>query len=269
MNNQSFYLSTIADVTEDERTLDIAYRFYTAPLASKHGLGLELAEYCISANMEDDTAVRPHFDRNVLSNQNLLMHAPYNELLPHAIDPAAERLAYERYSKAYEIAVKNGCKKLIVHLNYCETLYHPLWVVPRQISFWKRFLSEHKGDVQICLENVIEQSPELFKRIIDGTGEERLQMCLDVGHANLTPLAPEKWIQECAGYISHFHLHNNAGKAALSGAGDTHSDLDKGSIPMRELLDRANTLTPNASFTLECYSFEGSIDWLKKEGFIK
>ena len=60
-----------------------------------------------------------------------------------------------------------------------------------------------------------------------------------------------------------------AGKAALSGAGDTHSDLDKGSIPMRELLERANNLTPNASYTLECYSFEESIDWLKKEGFIK
>ena len=38
MNNQSFYLSTVADVTEDERTLDIAYRFYTAPLAEEHGL---------------------------------------------------------------------------------------------------------------------------------------------------------------------------------------------------------------------------------------
>ncbi len=269
MNNQSFYLSTIADVTEDERTLDIAYRFYTAPLAEEHSLGLELAEYCISANMEDDTFVRPHFERNVSANRNLLMHAPYNELLPHAIDPAAERLAYKRYSQAYEIAVRNGCKKLIVHLNYCETLYHPLWVVPRQIDFWQRFLKEHEGDVQICLENVIEQSPELFKRIIDGVGDVRLKMCLDVGHANLTPVTPVKWLEECAGYISHFHLHNNAGKAGPSGAGDTHSALFDGTIPMRDLLHLAETQTKNATYTLECYSYEESIDWLIKEGFIK
>ena len=102
MNRKRFFLSTIADVCEDETSFAIRYEPRTADLAAQCGFGLELAEYCLSDNMDDDSAVRAHFERNVRRAKHRVMHAPFNELLPHAIDKKVARVAEERLSRAWE-----------------------------------------------------------------------------------------------------------------------------------------------------------------------
>ena len=64
------------------------------------------------------------------------------------------------------------------------------------------------------------------------------------------------WLEVCAPYISHFHIHNN------DGSWDTHSALDQGTIPMREFINRAETLCPDATFTLELMEAAPSVRWL-------
>ena len=270
MDKRSFYLSTISDVTEDEATLGIAYRPVTAAVAQKYGLGLELAEYCISSNMDDDTPVRAHFEYNVSAAERRLFHAPYNELLPHAIDEHVRAVAYERYSAAYRLCEDAGCAKFIAHVNYTDTLYHPLWVVPRQVEFWKRFLEEHPGRAVICLENVSEKDPQVILDIISSVNDPRLRMCLDIGHANLTPLDPLEWIRRCAPCVSHYHAHNNKGCAsgAPTMVDDTHSALGNGVIPMEQAFGLIMELTPQATVTLETYALEDSVNWLAERGFI-
>ncbi len=86
-----FYISTIAPDA--------------AEVARSHGFGLEIEEYCTAWNMDDefpetDTQVR----EKLLGVENKVLHAPFNELFPCAIDPKVRALAAERYRQAIALA---------------------------------------------------------------------------------------------------------------------------------------------------------------------
>lgn len=269
MNRDSFYLSTIYDVVGDDTGAGLRYLYRTEPIALANGMGLELAEYCISDNLDDDTDVREHFLYNAAAVRNKVLHAPYNELYPHAIDKKVAQVAYDRYDRAYGIANAVGCTKMIVHAGFVPQLYYPIWFKERQVDFWKAFLEKHPGPMEICLENVLEQIPDLVTDIIYHVGSERLRMCLDVGHANLTDLPPMEWLKRAGSYISHLHIHNNAGRGGGAAAsGDTHCALNRGTIPMKELLNFVRDSIPNATITLETAELEESVNWLKSEGYV-
>lgn len=231
-----------------------------AAVARKYGLGLEIAEYCTAWNMDDefvrtDMAVREKLD----GIQNRVLHAPFNELFPCAIDRKARELAAYRYRQAVDLAKQYGAAKVIIHGGYNPKIYYPCWYIEQSVLFWKDFLKENPG-VQIVLENVLEEEPTMLRDIIKGVNSPKLRMCLDVGHVNAYSKVPVMdWLETCAPYIEHFHIHNN------DGSWDTHSALDQGSIPMKELLTKAEALCPDATFTLELMEAESSVRWLLEE----
>ena len=231
-----------------------------AAVARKYGLGLEIAEYCTAWNMDDefvrtDMAVREKLD----GIQNRVLHAPFNELFPCAIDRKARELAAYRYRQAVDLAKQYGAAKVIIHGGYNPKIYYPCWYIEQSVLFWKDFLKENPG-VQIVLENVLEEEPTMLRDIIKGVNSPKLRMCLDVGHVNAYSKVPVMdWLETCAPYIEHFHIHNN------DGSWDTHSALDQGSIPMKELPTKAEALCPDATFTLELMEAESSVRWLLEE----
>lgn len=268
-----YYLSTISDVDFEvcNETEKITYKERTAKIAKQYQMGLELAEFCISENLEEKYCeVLPHFEYNRNSVDAVVLHAPYNELYPHAIDKAASELAYRRYQQIWEICKKYQIPKIIIHGNYVPSLYFPEWFKARNIEFWKRFLSEQKENITVCIENVMEPTPDLITDIIKVVDSSRLRMCLDVGHANLTDIKPEIWLRECAECISHYHIHNNYGPGGYGKASqaDLHLGLGKGIIDMKAMLMLAEELTPSATASVESYETEESAAWLKGNGFI-
>ena len=269
-----YYLSTIADVTEEE-TADggwrLVYTDRTAQLAASCGLGIEIAEFCISENMDNKyEEVLPHVLKNAAASLDKTLHAPYNELYPMAIEPLLVEVTYKRYAQSLEYCRRFGASKLIVHANYVPEIYYPGWFVSRHIEFWKRFLAEQEGDIEICLENVMEEDPELILGILRAVDDPRLRMCLDVGHANLTPVAPADWLKACAPFISHYHIHNNFGppKEGRKSLGDRHLSPGNGSIDMESFLRLAEELTPDATAAIESYELEEGVEWLKEKGFL-
>ena len=273
-SSMKFYLSTLADIVEEtpeDKWEKLVYIDYTAPLVKANGLGIEIAEFCISENMDDKFEdVLPHVIRNVEATPDITLHAPHNELFPAAIEPLLVELAYKRYEQSLAYCKRFGASKMVVHANYVQELYWPEWFVSRTVDFWKRFLAKHDDDIVICMENVYEEDPELILEVIRQVDDPRLRMCLDVGHANTTALAPIEWLKTCAPYISHYHLHNNFGapEGGRKGAGDTHFSLGNGNIDMAALLNLAGELTPDATATVESYDQEDSVRWLKENGFI-
>lgn len=250
MNAEKFYISTIAaDAPE---------------LARRHGLGLEIAEYCTAYNMderfaENDAAV----SEKLAGVARRTLHAPFNELFPCAIDPRARDLARERYTQALGLAVGYGAGKLIIHGGFNPYLYFPEWYVAQSAPFWREFMRAVPQGLEICLENVTEPAPELLCDIIAAVDDPRLKLCLDVGHANAySKIPPMKWLETCAPYIGHFHIHNNPGDW------DTHAALDEGSIPVAELLAAADRLCPQATLALEVMEARRSVDWLCSIGAI-
>ena len=180
MNNtirpDRLFLSTIADDAPET--------------ARAFGVGLELAEYCMASNMDvdfdaTDVAVRTKIE----GLQSVMLHAPFNELCPSAIDPIILDVAKKRYAQAYELARYYGIRRMVVHSGFIPLVYFPGYFTERSVQFWRDYLKTLPGDFTIMLENVLEDSPDMLIDIVKGVGDPRFRLCLDIGHANITKRA--------------------------------------------------------------------------------
>ena len=249
MTKDKLYLSTIDGNAQE--------------IARGHGFGLEIAEYCTAWNMDEkfletDTAVR----QKLTGIQNRILHAPFNELFPCAIDPKARALAADRYRQAIGLARDYGATKVVIHGGYNPRIYYPVWYVEQSVLFWKAFLEEDLG-VEIVLENVLEETPDMLLNIVKGVGEPRLKLCLDVGHVNAYSSVPVmEWLAQWAPWVSHFHIHNNDGSA------DQHEALANGTVPVKDLFAHAEFMCPDATCTLELIEGESSVRWLKENDLL-
>ena len=249
MRREKIYISTIS--TDAVR------------VAQAYGLGLEIAEYCTAWNMDEKfVGVDGVVKKKLEGISESLLHAPYNELFPCAIDKKARELAAYRYRQAIDLAKRYGAKKVIIHGGYNPRIYFPVWYVEQSIAFWKAFLEEDPG-VQIVLENVLEEDPQWLLDIVKSVNDPRLRLCLDIGHVNAYSALPVMdWLEMWAPYISHFHIHNN------DGSRDQHNALTDGTIPMVQLLSRAQELCPEATYTLELMKDKPSVEWLAENNWI-
>ena len=249
MRKELFYLSTISP---------------DAPcVAREYGFGLELAEFCTAWNMDEkfihvDSVVKKKLEGIPRS----LLHAPYNELFPCAIDKKARALAAERYRQATDLATRYGSRKVIIHGGYNPRIYFPVWYVKQSVLFWQDFLRSDPG-VEIVLENVLEDDPRWLLDIVAGVDDPRLRLCLDIGHVNAYSSVPlTDWLVLWAPYLSHLHIHNN------DGSRDAHNALNEGTIPIKELLLQAQHLCPDATYTLELMNDAPSVVWLQENDLI-
>ena len=249
MDKQKLYISTIASDA--------------VRVAKEYGLNLEIAEFCTAWNMDEEFAViDPVVQKKLASNPKNLLHAPYNELFPCAIDKKARALAAERYRHAITLAKGYGSEKVIIHGGYQTMMYFPVWYTEQSILFWREFLNEDPG-VEIVLENVLEEEPDWLLDIIKAVAHPRLRMCLDIGHVNAYSGIPVmEWLERCAPYISHFHIHNN------DGSRDEHRALNEGTIPIKGLLLQTQHLCPDATYTLELMNDAPSVVWLQENDLI-
>ena len=89
LNKERIYLSTIAsDAAETARSW---------------GLNLEIAEFCTAWNMDRKfPAVDRRVQEAIRGVGSLLLHAPFNELFPCAIDPKARELAADRFRQKHQ-----------------------------------------------------------------------------------------------------------------------------------------------------------------------
>ena len=216
-------------------------------LAKQHGLGIEIAEFCTPWFLDTDFAeIDPKIREKLACSDRFVLHAPFSELFPCAIDPKVRAIAAERYRQVIRVADGYGIRKIVVHGGYNPRIYFPIWYTEQSVLFWKEFVQEIPEDMVFCLENVFEEAPAMLTQIVRQLNDPRIRMCLDVGHVNAYSTdTVEQWLESCAPYLSHFHIHNNDGTA------DCHCALFEGTIPMRVFLYRAEQLCPNATFTLE------------------
>ena len=233
--------------------------------AARHGLGLEIAEYCTASNLDAPIPqVLAAAESHRQAASRFVFRAPFNELCPAANDPLAVDLTRRRYRQALAAARDWGCRVMIVHTGFIPLVYFPEWFVEKSVTFWQAFLRVVPEDMTLCLENVMEPSPRIPVDIVRQVADPRLRLCLDVGHANTevsrTPVM--EWVEQCRPYLRHLHLHNNAG------GWDLHDPLDRGTVPMEEVL-RTLAGERHLSYTLETLQAEENVLWLQDKGFLE
>lgn len=230
-------------------------------LAKKYGLGLEIAEFCTPWFLDSEFEQTDRLVREKLGcSDRFVLHAPFSELFPCAIDPKVRAVAAERYRQVIQVAQGYGIHKIVVHGGYNPRIYFPVWYTEQSVQFWKGFVSEIPENMVFCLENVFEEEPAMLTEIVRQMDDRRIRLCLDVGHANAySTLGWRSWLEECADVTEHIHIHNNDGDR------DSHSRLWEGSLPMKELLAVVEQVCPRATVTLELMGAEESVKWLMEE----
>ena len=248
MKKERLFLSTIADDA--------------VQTAREFGLGVELAQFCLAENMDKTPPdVQASLDA-ALEVPRRVLHAPFAELCPAAIDPLVRAVTRRRFLQAAALAKRYGAEKMVVHSGFIPLVYYPEWFAPQSAAFWREFLNDVDG-LTLCVENVMETSPDVLRQIAEQVNDPRLRICFDVGHAfcQSGELAP--WLDALAPYISHVHLHNNHGSF------DEHLGLPDGTLDMAAVIRQLEALAPQATYTLEVRSVRASVEWLLKEGLLE
>lgn len=235
-------------------------------LAAEYGIGLELAEFCEARQLDapDDTLMASVRRKTAMAPAGVF-HAPFSELCPAAIDPLVRQVTLHRYRQSVTLARELGIRRVVIHSGFVPIVYFREWFVPESVKFWRAFLEELPRDMEILLENVMEEEPTLLRDIVAEVNDPRFRLCLDVGHANdfLSKTPVMEWIETCAPWIGHVHLHNN------EGGWDTHSPLGEGTIPMEDVIDALERMCPGVSYTLENMDAAPSLLWLQEKGFLE
>ena len=247
MKKERLFLSTIADDA--------------VQTAREFGLGVELAQFCLAENMDKTPPdVQASLDA-ALEVPRRVFHAPFAELCPAAIDPLVRAVTRRRFLQAAALAKRYGAEKMVVHSGFIPLVYYPEWFAPQSAAFWREFLNDVDG-LTLCVENVMETSPDALRQIAEQVNDPRLRICFDVGHAfcQSGELAP--WLDALAPYSSHVHLHNNHGTF------DEHLGLPDGTLDMATVIRQLEALAPQATYTLEVRSARASVEWLLKEGLL-
>lgn len=234
-----------------------------APLARTHGLGLELAEFCTAANLDENLAEwLPVAEQRMKCAGRFVFHAPFAELYPAAIDPQARKVALDRFNQAYARMAALGIKRMVAHSGFLPYVYYPVWQVSQSVAFWREFLADKPDDFELLLENVLDDTPDMLREILDGIDDPRAGVCLDVGHAHVAavsriPLA--QWIDALRPHIRHVHLHDN------DASFDLHAPLGQGTIDIPSVI---SALPETCTVTLENMDAAPSLRWLEKNGYL-
>lgn len=176
----------------------------------------------------------------------IVFHAPVSMFNPSK-DAIIREIVTKQTLQTIKVAKKFNSKRIIFHTGYYSGIKSKQYLndfIRNEIDFF----SNINTDVEIALENVFEETPLIFKRIISGLYNKNIRMCLDIGHANLySNVGLKKWINILGKEISHLHIHNNYKKY------DDHSI--KGSINVKNIIEyiKKKKLINNCNFSLEIF----------------
>lgn len=233
-------------------------------LAQAHGLGLELVEFCTAVNLDENF---DHWDalasRRMAHASRWILHAPFAELSPCAIDPLVRQVARRRLLQTAQLCIRYGISRMVVHSGFIPHIYFPEWFVEQSALFFRDLLAQLPASFQLLIENVLDPDPHPLLEMVDAIGDPRVGLCLDVGHAHASSSVPvEDWLDALAPRLWHLHIHDN------DGTFDAHLPPGQGSIGFPGLFERIFSRAPRATVTCECPDATGCIRQLQAYGLL-
>lgn len=236
----------------------------------KNKLNIEINHTCISEDLDEENRSRLladiRRDMTECGARRTILHGPFTEIIPAAIDHKAREFAMERLEQSYQVASAVGAESMIVHTGYIPFMYFKEWQAEKSAIFWQKFIADKSPDFRLYVENVLEDEPYMLADMMQQIEDPRIGICLDVGHAlaaghSTVPI--ETWIEVLGQYIGHFHIHNNCGDS------DSHSPLGQGLLDFRSIFAAAEAhCCPDVTFTIESRECAPSVKWLIDEGYL-
>ncbi|MDD4492886.1 MAG: sugar phosphate isomerase/epimerase [Eubacteriales bacterium] len=194
--------------------------------------------------------------KNVLdayaTTDNYSVHGVFIDINYSGGDPLIFEVSKKRIIQCAQNAKKLNINKMILHtcffpiLTETDMLYD-IWCED-SANFLIRIAEQY--DMELFIENVLDISPFVLHKLMQKANNERIGVCLDVGHANLTKTPIAEWVRVLHPYIKYFHLSDN------NGVFDEHLALGDGNIDFEELGQLIKQYGIKADYTLEVAGLE-------------
>lgn len=236
------------------------------PIIKELEIGMESNHFCISKSLDEEVVDRTIFQIKqdmkfcgITDPKKVFVHGPFTEIYPQGIDRSIVQAGKKRLEQAFEVCMRLGLKRMVVHSGFLPIMYFDTWHIERSVDFWSEYMRNKPADFNIFIENVFDPDPAPLVEIVEKIDDPRVKLCLDVGHANAVTLDKSVycWIKSMGRHIGHFHLHNNDGTC------DSHDPIDKGSLDMEKLLAYMDDYCDkDATVTVESRRTGDEIKWL-------
>ena len=228
-------------------------------LVTETGTGVESIDFSISDNLDHLGRTIERYQKKLeeMGNPPLTLHGPFLDLNPAAFDSLIREVTMKRFTQCYQAGLELGAKKIVYHSGMIPCVYYREGWADQVSRFFTEFL-EDKDDLEIVMENVLDEDWRLLLDVYKQVDHPKFKLCLDMGHAHCYSEIPVmEWAEELSPYISHVHVHDNAGDR------DSHLGLGKGTLPYHEVL-KLLPVSKERTWTIECSHKEDVLLCLQK-----
>lgn len=205
-------------------------------LAEQYNLGFEFNDFFAPA-MLDDESLTEQTVQHYMDSEDLpcyrTSHGAFLDVTIFSDDMAIYKASDYRVEQSLCIAQKLGAKGVIFHTNYITNFlsdtYRDGWV-KKNIEYWRKKAEQYK-DINIYIENMFDDTPELISRLGEGMmGIANFGLCFDYAHAQVfgNPEEIGTWVKMLSPYVKHIHINDNDLKK------DLHLAVGDGCIDWQE-----------------------------------
>ncbi|MBR3260386.1 MAG: hypothetical protein IKF95_03460 [Firmicutes bacterium] len=148
---------------------NIKDKLYVATFCEKYreaikdyNVGMEINHTCISHLLDEEGNKREkligNIDRDIKASEptHVMIHGPFTEIIPAAIDHRFRELGMKRVNQAYDVAAHFGLKKMVVHTGWMPFMYFKSYQAEKGAEFWQEFMADKPSDFILAVENVLD-----------------------------------------------------------------------------------------------------------------
>lgn len=233
-------------------------------LAEREGLLYEAIEFFMPHVLADHTLAEAAELWYRGSGRVRALHGAFIDVNPASNDPQVRKISQRRCIESCALARKLGATHLVFHSSCFPILrgaYLDNWSA-QCAQFYTELACEH--DLTICVENSHDVDPTPLCALMGRVTDERVRVCLDLGHANCSESPLEEWFDRLAPYIAYLHLSDNMGRF------DDHLPLGSGTVDWKTAHSLWRQLDRVLPATLEVggvAGVEASLAYLTENGY--
>lgn len=118
-------------------------------IIKEFGIGMESNHFCISERLDDHVVEETISEVNrdmrfcdIADLRKVLVHGPFTEIYPQAIDHLIAESGRKRLDSAFEACRRLGLNRMVVHSGFLPIMYFDTWHVERSVEFWGEYMRD-------------------------------------------------------------------------------------------------------------------------------
>ena len=233
-------------------------------LAEKEDLYYEALDFSTQPALTEGGLFEEYREWYSSNKRTSSVHGCFIDVNPASGDPAFRDLSKRRCEESCRTASLIGAKIVVFHSScfpFLRGIYLDVWV-KRCADFYLEMAERYK--VSIFIENSMDIDAGPIKALMRAVNDERVGVCLDIGHANYSSIPIRQWFEELGEWIGYIHLSDN------KGVYDDHIMLGEGTIDWEEADSLWRGLKRDTVITIEVNGVaasEAAVTFLREHGY--